>query len=398
MKKVAGLKTTLRGSVLVLLLGTIAVLVAACGSDPTPTPVPAATPTPDPDTIVPQWQLDYNDVLEAAKAEGEVVIVMGGSASRNFGPRFEAFEQDTGIKVLAVTGRGSAQVEKFKAEREAGLFTADVWMTGVTSTNNARAAGIVGPFPSDHFIDPVVAPENWVDGKHWFADSPNRDTTLAFCASPSTQFAVNTDLVDISTLDSYWDLIDGRFDGQIVGTIPWEPGQTNSDFYINVPALGEEFIRKIVLDSNVEWVADGQQAVDLLANGVKSVFVYQGNANADIDDLADEGLPVLNHFGQGFAEGGVVSIGGTCALAMFNNPANENARKIFVNWWLNPENLHAAQGITDDQSLHTSVLTNNLGDQYIRGDEFFFPEMQDDIVANVGLEFNRKIAEEAGLR
>ena len=86
MRKVAGLKMTLRGSVLVLLLGAIAALVAACGSDPTPTPVP--TPTPDPDTVVPEWQQEYNKVLEAAHAEGEVVIVMGGSASRNFALRF----------------------------------------------------------------------------------------------------------------------------------------------------------------------------------------------------------------------------------------------------------------------------------------------------------------------
>ena len=272
-------------------------------------------------------------------------------------------------------------------------------MTGVTSTNNARTAGIVGPFDQSALIKPSVADEsNWLDGHYWFADSENRDTTFTFCAGPSTQFAVNTDLVDVSTLSSYWDLVDGRFDGQIVGTIPWEPGQTNSDFYINVPALGEEFIKKIVIDSNVDWVADGQQAVDLLANGVKSVFVYQGNANRDIDDLAEEGLPVLNHFGQGFAEGGVVSVGGTCSLAMFDQAPNPSARAIFLNWWLSPENLHAAQGITTDQSLHTGVLTNNLPEIYIRPDNPFFPEMDDTVVANVGLEFNRKIAEEAGLR
>lgn len=388
----------IRVPALMLLIAAMATLVAACGSDPTATPVPTATPI-DPNKLLEDWEVEYNATLEAARAEGEVVIVMGGSASRNFAPRFQAFEQETGITVVAVTGRGSQQVEKFKAEREAGLFTADIWMTGVTSSNNAREAGIVGPLPEDFFIKPIVADEsNWVDGHHWFADQNTRDTIFAFCASPSTQFAVNTDLVDLSTLDSYWDLIDGRFDGMIVGTLPWEPGHTNSDFYINTPDLGEEYIRKIMLDANVEWVADGQQAVDLLANGVKSVFVYQGNANSDIDDLADEGLPVVNHFGQGFAEGGVVSIGGTCAQSVFNDPANENAAKIFFNWWNSPENLHAAQGITDDQSLHASVLSNNLDEKWHRSESFFFPEMDDSIEANAGLRFNQQVAEEAGLR
>jgi ABC-type Fe3+ transport system substrate-binding protein len=398
MIKVAGLKKTLRGSVLVLLLSALAVLVAACGSDATPTPVPTATATPDPDTVVPEWQVKYTKVLRAAQEEGEVVIVMGGAASRNFAPRFQAFEQETGIKVIAVTGRGSAQVEKFKAEREAGLYTGDIWMTGATSTNTARAAGIVGPMSDDVFIVPDLAPENWLDGHRWFADSITRDTAFAFCASPSSQFAINTDLVDASTLTSYWDLVDGRFDGQIVGTIPWEPGQTNSDFYLNNSLLGEDFVRKIVLDSNVEWVADGQQAVDLLANGAKAVFVYQGNANADIDELALAGLPIANHFGQGFAEGGVVAVGGTCTMALFDTPAHPNAQLTFLNWWASPKNLHAAQGITQDQSLHTGVLINNLPEQYIRSENPFFPEMDDAIIPNVGLEFNRQIAEEAGLR
>lgn len=399
MMTVARLKMTLRGSVLVLLLGAIAVLVAACGSDPTPTPLPP-TATPDPDTIVPEWQIEYNKVLEAAKEEGEVVIVMGGSASRNFGPRFEAFEQETGIKLIPVTGRGSAQVEKFKAERGAGLFTADVWMTGVTSTNKAKAEGIVGPFDTSALLLPAVAEEKWLDGHYWFADSGSRDTTLTFCASPTTAFSYNTELAGdaVASMTSYWDLLDGRFAGQMVGTIPWEPGQTNSDFYINVPALGEDFIRKIILESDVEWVADGQQAVDLLANGAKSVFVYMGNATQDIDDLEGEGLPVKNHFGQGLAEGGVLSVGGTCSMAMFDTPAHPNAMQVFVNWWNSPENLHAAQGITSDQSLHTDVLTNNIPEQYIRAEGMFFPEMDDNIVANIGLEFNRTIAEGAGLR
>jgi ABC-type Fe3+ transport system substrate-binding protein len=391
---------TLRGSVLVLLLSAIAVLVAACGSDATPTPVPAATATPDPDTVVPEWQIAYNKVLKAAKEEGEVVIVMGGSASRNFGPRFEAFEQETGIKVLAVTGRGSAQLEKFKAEREASLYTADIWMTGVTSTNEAKAEGIVGPFPEEIFLLPGVTADNWLDGHYWFADSGSRDTTFTFCASPTTAFSYNTELAGdaVASMTSYWDLLDGRFAGEMVGTIPWEPGQTNSDFYINVPALGEDFITKFILESDVEWVADGQQAVDLLANGAKSVFVYMGNATQDIDDLEAEGLPVKNHFGQGFAEGGVLSVGGSCSFAMFDHPANPNARQIFVNWWGSPENLHAAQAITSDQSLHTGVLTNNLPEQYIRAPGMFFPEMDDDIVANVGLLFNQQIAAGAGLR
>lgn len=386
-------------SVFVLLaLGLVGLLVSACGSDPTATPTPTATV---PGAMMEPWEEEWQQVLEAARAEGEVVIVMGGSASRNFGPLFDNFAAEyPGIKVVADSGRGSLQLEKYSQERAANIYSGDLWMTGVTSTSHARNAGIVKELPADALILPEVVDKSlWLDGKHWYADAGTRNTNFAFCASPSSQFAYNTDLVDISTINSYWDLVDGRFKDQIVGTIPWEPGQTNSEFYINNDMLGEEFIRK-VLDpaTGIEWVADGQQAVDLLANGAKKIFMYQGNANSDIDELEEQGLPVKNHFGQGFDEGGVVSVGGTCGFAMFDNPAHPNATRVFINWWLSKENLYNAQGITNDQSLRTDISTDNIDPAYLRPDSFFFPEMDDSITPNAGLEFNRTVASEFGLR
>ena len=396
---------TLRWAVLVGLLGVIGLLAVACGGDdPTPTPRPTATPVPvgDPTpTPIPAWQIEWDRVLAAAQEEGEVVVRMGGSASRTFSPRFEVFEEETGIKVIAETGRGSQQVEKVKAEREAGIFSSDIWMTGVTSSNNVRKIGALVNDVVDHIILPDVADtSNWLDGHHWIADTGTRDTIFAFCASPSTQFAYNTDLVDASELDSYWDLIDGRFAGQIVGTIPWEPGQTNSDFYINTPALGEAYIEKVILESDVLWVADGQQGVDLLAFGEMSIMMYQGNSNDDIDDLEAEGLPVTNHFGQGYAEGGVISLGGACTMSLFDTPANPNAQAVFFNWWMSADNLHEAQGLSNDQSLRTDVPADNFEQTYARapGITYFFPEMDDTIEANIGLAFNRGLADANGLR
>lgn len=390
----------------ILGLAAMMSLIAACGGDATATPTATATQPSAGATATPSeamgeaWEEEWAQVLEDAKAEGQIVIVMGGSASQNYAPLFEDFQSETGIEVVPVTGRGSQQVEKFRAEREAGLYTGDVWMTGVTSTNNARELGIVEPLREDVKIIPEVwDPDNWEDGHLWFADSGTRNTIVTFCASPSPQFAYNTDLVDPSELTSYWDLVDGRFEGQIIGTLPWEPGQTNSDFYINNDELGEEYIRK-VLDpaTGVTWVADGQQAVDELVFGSKKIFMYQGNASDTITDMASQGQPVKNHFGAGFKEGGVVSIGGTCSFSLFNQPAHPNAVKVFVNWWLGKDNLYKAQGITTDQSLRVDIEPDNIAPEFVRSENPFFPEMDDTIEPNAGLEFNRQVADEYGLR
>ena len=200
--------TALAGAV-----GALALFAAACGSDPTATPLPTATPAPTATPIPgqptatptegpPAWQVEYDKVLAAAREEGEIVIAMGGSASRNFAPRFEAFEAEMGITVIAATGRGSQQVEKIRSEREAGVFSTDIWMTGITSTKNVNAVGAL----KDNFLDHIILPDildtnNWFEGTHWF---PNglENTTMAFCASPNVAFSYNTDLADVSGLTS----------------------------------------------------------------------------------------------------------------------------------------------------------------------------------------------------
>ena len=397
-------------------LGALALFAAACGSDPTATPLPTATPPPvptatspggadaptaTPTEAPPAWVAEWDETVAAAQAEGKVVIALGGNASRTYSPRFEAFEAEMGIEVIAGTGGGSVQFAKISAERQAGVFTTDVWMTGVTSTKNVNGVGALKDNISDHLILPDVAdPNTWVDGHIWF---PNglEDTTIAFCASPNVAFSYNTDLVDASQLTSWWDLVDGRFKGQWVGKLPWEPGQTDSEHFINKPELGEAFIRAFILDQDAEWVADAQQAVDLLAKGVKSIFMPTGNASSDIDALATFGLPVKNHFAQGFKEGGVLGIGGVCSLSLLKDNPHPNAQKVFLNWWLQKDNLYEAGGITNDHSLRVDVATDNLDENYIRKDgvEYFFPEADPAVPTNnPGLAFNRQLADEAGLR
>ena len=343
----------------------------------------------------------WRDLIKAAQAEGEVVIAMGGNASRSFGPRFEAFEAEMGIRVIAVTGRGSQQVDKIKVERAAGVFSTDIWMTGVTSAKNINATGALKDNFLDHLILPdVLDPNTWFGGHLWF---PNglENTTIAFCASPKVAFSYNTNLVDASQLTSWWDLVDGRFKGQWVGKFPWEPGQTDSEHFINKPALGEAFIRAFMLEQDAEWVRDGQQAVDLLAKGVKSIFMPTGNASDDIDALEGFGLPVKNHFAQGFVEGGVLGIGGGCTASLLRDAPHPNAQKVFINWWLGKDNLYEAGGLTHDHALRVDVATDNLDPDYVRkpGGDYFFPEADPTVPQdNPGLVFIRALADEVGLR
>ena len=90
-----------RTGVLLGLVGMLALLVAACGGeDPTATPVPPqATSTLDAAAI---FQAEWDALIAAAQEEGELTMVLGGSAGRNFRPIAQAFGERFGIEVTVV--------------------------------------------------------------------------------------------------------------------------------------------------------------------------------------------------------------------------------------------------------------------------------------------------------
>ncbi len=48
----------------------------------------------------------WDETLAAAQKEGKLVVVLGGSASRNYRPVFKFFEDKFGIRTVVSTGSG----------------------------------------------------------------------------------------------------------------------------------------------------------------------------------------------------------------------------------------------------------------------------------------------------
>jgi hypothetical protein len=71
-----------------------------------------------------------------AKQEGEVVIYLGRAGSRQLIEAFKPFEQKYGVKATPVVGSGNENADKILAERDTGIYTADVWMGGLTTMNS----------------------------------------------------------------------------------------------------------------------------------------------------------------------------------------------------------------------------------------------------------------------
>lgn len=75
----------------------------------------------------------WDKTVAMAKKEGQLVVVLGGGASRRYRPVFKFFENKFGIQTVVPTGSGRKQADRLLAERGAGKYKVDVIMVGPTS-------------------------------------------------------------------------------------------------------------------------------------------------------------------------------------------------------------------------------------------------------------------------
>ena len=122
----------------VLAVGAMAMVLTACGADPTATPTATptaappsqATPTPDAAAV---FQAEWDALIAAAQEEGELTMAFGGAAGRMYRGITQFFGEKFGITPVVSTGSGSAQVNRVLAERTAGRFLVDSIYAGATS-------------------------------------------------------------------------------------------------------------------------------------------------------------------------------------------------------------------------------------------------------------------------
>jgi len=344
---------------MVVLTSVFALLVAACGSDPTATPAPTNTPvptvamdapTPTPDPFTAEWEA----LKAAAAAEGELI----GSFCCAFGSRMVPFieeaEQALGIKLVSSTGSSRQQWDKVSAERDAGVYSLDIWTGGLNTSNNRLLPGGALASIKDLLIHPEVLDESlWFKGSHFWGDNAlTSELVFAYGGSASpADITYNTDLVDPASITSYNDLLDDRFKGKIVMRDPRTAGtsQGTALFYM---LMGPEWLKTLLTEMDAVITDDALQAANGLATGKYSICLFA--CGTEVEAAREDGLPVQEEFPYPMEEGSRVSTGGNTLMAV-ENPPHPNAQKLFINWFLSKDGQGWWQRITGEMSLRIDL-------------------------------------------
>ena len=309
----------------------------------------------------------WDETLAAAKKEGELVVVLGGSASRNYRPVFKFFEDKFGIRTVLSTGSGRTQADRLLAERGARRYKVDIIMVGPTTGNGRLVANsVLDPFDPLLFLPEVVDKSLWYKGKHYYSD-PEEKYIFAIAGSAdltpiSMRFNTNKlSIKEAKKIDSVWTFLGKRFAGQIVA-IPPGGGADYFTAYVH-PDLGEKFLRRFFSpELDVRFSRDYRLIADGVAQGKYTMAIYAGSAGRDIDRLGKRGLPVAN-FGQIIGRPvkerpTLQGTGSSNNIMVLNRRPHPNATKLFVNWFLTKEGQtirHTKSKGTPDQSFRVDV-------------------------------------------
>jgi ABC-type Fe3+ transport system substrate-binding protein len=288
----------------------------------------------------PNWKQKWEKVLSQAKREGKVVVLgspgelIRDALTQGFRKAFPAI----GIDYAAA--RGAELAAKLKAERDGGIYSTDVVVSGTTT-----ALIYFKPMAALAPIKPVLILPEVTDRNNW------RNRALEFADKAASYNLVFSDNVlppvfydpkqgkpeEISRLH---DLLQPKWQGKIVINDPIPSGPGNVIFRWIWRMLGPEkaidYYRRLraqaaVVDRDqrrqIEWVAQGRYAILLApSSAVGEQLAQRGLKFGVLPEFSDYGAPITAGFGS---------------LMLIDKAPHPNAAAVYVNWLLSGDGQKA---------------------------------------------------------
>jgi ABC-type Fe3+ transport system substrate-binding protein len=278
-------------------------------------------------------QVEWEKTLKAAEAEGEVTVYVVDYPRLTVSQFQKVYPR---IKLNLVDGpSGPALASRLMAERRAGKYQADLFITGQgVHVSILYPAKALAPMPPAFILPEVKDESKWFKGKHRFVDPETRHS-FVFQGHRGLYISVHTQQAKADEIKSWWDLLNPKWKGKIIGYDPTIAGVARNVLwylYMN-NSLGPEFMSKLYGDMQLTLSRDHRQLVNWLAAGKAAVCVPCDDA--ELGRAQEQQLPVesVTHT---LKEGDYIA-GGQGVISLIAPTPHPHAAQIFLNWFLSRE-------------------------------------------------------------
>jgi iron(III) transport system substrate-binding protein len=334
------------------------------------------------------WQKTWDETLTAAKREGKVVVV-GSPHPEMRNEVIPKFTARFGIPVDFIAGKSAENVERVRIERASGLFSADVFMMGAsTSLNALYAEKIIDPLEPLLLLPEVTDGTKWKGGKAPFIDPDGRYILRPFSTIDTLVF-INTDYVKPEEIRSVEDLLNPKWKGRISTEDPTidsgSGGNKAANFYSQ---LGPEFVRRLYVDQKPVISRNRRQFADWLARGTYPICL-----TCRVDDtrpLQRAGFKIATIYELAGLRSRVNSTPFTLTVA--NKAPHPNAARLFINWLAGHEGVEIYARGDDAATLRTDIDESFLDPAAVPRPGVSYPDDADPAWRSAGkLEIGSKI-------
>ncbi|MBI4334713.1 MAG: ABC transporter substrate-binding protein [Chloroflexi bacterium] len=272
-------------------------------------------------------------------------------------PLTENFRKKHGIELVFTIGRSTELIPKVLAQRRAGLFLEDVFLSGISSQVDYKQAGLI-----ESGVDSVLLLPEVTDTDGWMDQTINyvgKDRyAVAFVYKPTITIAVNSELVRPDEMKSYRDLLDPKWKGRIVMQDPTVAGAGNSVMSTLVwHLMGQEYLRELARQEPV-ITRDRRQQVEWGARGKYPIMIAP--ATEILTAFVKEGAPLKVIWpieGSDFSSGeGIIS--------RSNKAQHPAAASVFINWLLTREGQMVFAEASGQQSARVDVVPNWIDPEF----------------------------------
>ncbi len=327
-------------------------LLAGCKSQLSPeTPATVVKSEEIGQTAIKQsWEMEWAKITQEARKEGKVVLYT------EVGPElriaFIEAMKEYGIALEIISGRGAEMAEKIVRERKSGIYSADLYISGLsTIVNVMKPAGALAPMESLFILPEVKDPKLWYEGKINFSSEDKQ--VFAFIAYLDHGIHVNTDIVKPGDITSMKDLLSSRWKGKIIMDDPTVSGRGNNWMSVVSSRLGKDYIKQLVMQEPLitrdirqltDWVAKGRYPVGL---GLRpDTYQEYKRAGAPITNLYMEEVSYL--------------LAGIGQMGYLDKAPHPNASRVFLNWLLSKKGQTIWQESRMDQSARIDTPIDHL--------------------------------------